>query len=92
MRQVLFAVVVPRAVLAISQDAMPQAIDELRREWWPADDPTGIDTAIGYLRARGYTLSVHEGGWSGPGREPTDKEQRAIRYLMDEWDFGGLVR
>jgi hypothetical protein len=23
--------------------------------------------------------------------KPTDKELRAIQFLMDEWDFGGLV-
>jgi hypothetical protein len=68
---------------------MPQASPELAAEW--QDD----ETAIKFLIARGYQLT-RKWQWKPPKDasgnlvEPTDIERRAIRYLIDEWDFDGL--
>ena len=64
---------------------MPQANGELRNEWH--DDAT----AARFLEAAGYTLRpdwIWE--WPKPFRPATPKEIRAVTYLIDEWDFGGL--
>lgn len=65
---------------------MPQATDELRAEW-------GIETekALYFLRAAGYRLT-NSWTWVPPRRESTEMELRAIEYLIQEWDFGGIER
>ena len=66
---------------------MPQTTSE-RAARWPGMDRQAID----YLKQRGYTLqrSWH---WHAPDLThiPTDKERDAILYLIEEWDFGGLI-
>lgn len=66
---------------------MPQASSELNEEWDGPDD----STAIAYLEKRGYRLTR---GWRwvkpAPDHVPTDKEQRAIQFLIDEWDMGSI--
>lgn len=65
---------------------MPQAPEELRHEW--ACD----STAISYLEKRGFTLN-RDWTWYKEGQaldNLTPKEFRAILYLIQEWDFGGL--
>lgn len=43
--------------------------------------------AIEYLKAKGFELSRH---WTWlSSREPNDDESMMIRYLIEEWDFGG---
>lgn len=47
--------------------------------------------AIDFLRSRGYKLtrSYH---WIPPAdHEPTADELGAMRYLFEEWDFGGIL-
>jgi hypothetical protein len=65
---------------------MPQASPELRAEW-----PGGDAEATVYLRIAGYTMR-RDWTWDPPTptHEPTPREISAIRYLIDEWDFGGL--
>lgn len=67
---------------------MPQASEELRAEW----DGPGDEKAIGYLQEAGYSVDA-EWRWISRaiGHEPTEKEISAIRFLIDEWDYGGIV-
>lgn len=67
---------------------MPQASSELNEEW----DGPGDETAIRYLQDAGYWLTPRR-EWVMPwGRhDPTPKASSAIRFLIDEWDFGGIV-
>lgn len=67
---------------------MPQASEELRREW----NGPGEDTAVKFLEYHGYVMHQRTYTWVAPqGHKPTAKELRAIQFLMDEWDFGGLA-
>jgi hypothetical protein len=65
---------------------MPQATEELRREWGIADS-----RAIKFLNDRGYKLT-RDFRWQKPhpNMKPTAKELRAIEFLIQEWDFGGF--
>lgn len=65
---------------------MPQASDEARAEWSGPND----ETALAYLEARGYVLDP-EWCWRPPtkGWKPTDKDWSAMRFLVEEWDYGG---
>ncbi len=65
---------------------MPQATDELRAEW-----PGWDGEAIAYLLERGWISS--KWCWRQP-RHPhvvSLREYSAIDYLIQEWDFGGIV-
>lgn len=64
---------------------MPTAIPELREEF-------GIDDApvIAFLRGEGYVLR-RDWTWLAPAnREPTERELRAVMFLIQEWDMGGF--
>ena len=63
---------------------MPQATDQLREEW--ADDAVAMD----YLKAAGYRLTRRWTWIVPPNHLPTEKELRAVDYLFQEWDFGGI--
>lgn len=63
---------------------MPQATDELRKEWGIAPDK-----AIEFLEKAGFQLTRYS-SWILKNREPTSKENRAIDFLFQEWDFGDL--
>lgn len=67
---------------------MPQATPELREEWGIMDGP-----AIQFLEQRGYLLT-EAFEWRLPSSrivgEITPKEGRAILFLFEEWDFGGI--
>jgi len=66
---------------------MPQASEDLRREW---GDGTNTDQkAVKFLEARGYKLG-RDWRWESP-HKPSEEEIRAICYLIDEWDYGGIV-
>jgi hypothetical protein len=69
---------------------MPQASDEARAEWDGPDDRK----AMRYLKEAGYVLTSRW-EWLRPrersDQEPTEKEISAVRFLIDEWDFGGIV-
>lgn len=66
---------------------MPQASEELRKEWDGPDE----QTAIKYLKDRGYVLT-DKWLWRKPHPDykPTVKEFSAMQFLFEEWDFGGI--
>jgi hypothetical protein len=66
---------------------MPQATEQLRAEW-----PGGDKEAINYLQQRGYRLD-RRWAWvlPHPAHVPTPIELSAVRYLIDEWDFDGIL-
>lgn len=68
---------------------MPQASDEQRAEW---DGPNDY-TAVKFLEDAGYKIR-RDWQWELPASDhtPTEKEISAIRFLIDEWDFGGIYR
>jgi hypothetical protein len=66
---------------------MPQASEVLRLEW---NGPSDRD-AVAYLRGRGYVLQRDWFWRVPPNTVPTDKDIRAVRFLFDEWDYGGLA-
>lgn len=66
---------------------MPQTTPEHAARW------PGMDhEAISFLEGNGYKLLC---GWNWvkptPEHDPSDREIDAILYLIQEWDFGGLV-
>lgn len=66
---------------------MPSSTPE-RQQRWQSDD-----VAIQYLSDRGFRLR-RDWCWVLPdGRDDADAtEADAIIYLIEEWDFGGMVR
>lgn len=58
----------------------------MSQEPWESDE-----AAIRFLEAAGYTLR-RDWHWDLPAADykPTAREISAIRYLFDEWDFGGI--
>lgn len=71
---------------------MPQASEELRKEWGGANG-VGEDKAESYLLSKGYTLSP---GWlwilPSSDHIPTEEETAAMCFLIEEWDYGGYVK
>ncbi len=59
---------------------------ELQEEWGMLETK-----AMNYLEAQGYTLTK-EWEWIAPDRYPTEKEARAVLFLIQEWDFGGVAK
>lgn len=57
---------------------MPQASDELREEW---TDSTALEWLAGNFRWPGGMIRVR------PGYTPTEKDMRAVTYMVTEWDF-----
>lgn len=45
--------------------------------------------AIAWLEARGFQLTP-EFEWIAPDEQTQDEEYEVIRFLIEEWDFGGL--
>lgn len=70
---------------------MPQASDEQRFRWG-GEDGIGEDKAIAYLQACGYVLRRN---WTwippSPWHHPSPSELDALWFLIDEWDFGGVI-
>ena len=66
---------------------MPQTSPE-RAARWPGMD----HQAMKYLEDQGYRLS-RSWHWYAPSKThiPTEKEMDAILYLIEEWDFGGII-
>lgn len=64
---------------------MPQTSPERRSRWTD-------ETAIEFLKSRGFKLG-RDWHWRMPeGRiEVTEREDDAIIYLIEEWDFGGVI-
>jgi hypothetical protein len=71
---------------------MPQTSDELRK-WkrWGRASGVGEQKEMRFLERQGYVLT-ETWGWRkpSPSHVVSAEEADAIRYLTDEWDFGGL--
>jgi hypothetical protein len=67
---------------------MPQTTSE-RAARWPGKDAQ----AISFLEGRGWTLT-RDWNWRMPKgvTKPTGREVDAVQYLIEEWDFGRIVR
>lgn len=61
-------------------------------EYWSNHGPhPGDFNAIKFLESRGYVMKRNYSWVMPTGQErPTDQESYAIRYLIQEWDFGGI--
>lgn len=65
---------------------MPSTTPELRAKF-----PDGDHEAQQVLRDGGYRLT-RGWEWVHPlDKLPTERERDAIVYLIEEWDFGGLI-
>lgn len=66
---------------------MPSASPELRKEW----RGPGEQYAMRFLRGLGYSLT-RTWQWRLPRRHhrPTEREIRAMWFLVEEWDMGGF--
>lgn len=66
---------------------MPSTTPE-RAARWPGLDSQAID----YLNNQGFTLT-RSWEWTKPHSTYilTEKEEDAIVYLIQEWDFGGIL-
>jgi hypothetical protein len=72
---------------------MPSGPPELHKYWCDKDpEGCGDAAAIEYLGRQGYKLTK-EWFWipPTPDHEPTEEENKALNYLVWEWDFGGVV-
>lgn len=69
---------------------MPQASETQRQKWGGAQG-VGEDKACEFLKSRGWMLQ-QDWSWQHPeGRHPTEEEQDAAQFLVDEWDWGWFV-
>lgn len=72
---------------------MPSASDEMRA-LWGGQDGVGEDKAESYLKAAGFTLT-RGWLWEHPTKKTyeslTEEEYGAMLFLVQEWDYGGLV-
>lgn len=67
---------------------MPQHPND---EWEDAPGASGQLMAVQFLIHNGFILDSYK--WFPPldGRDPTDKQIRAIQYLIDKWSYGPLA-
>ena len=78
---------------------MPQASDELRKlVGWilqPKEHQEVPDDSltVKFLQSRGYTL-LRDFTWQLPKPDHwvTEMEELCLRYLVDEWDYGWVVK
>ena len=75
---------------------MPQAGEVLRdkmNDWF--GDPISDQGPIKYLHEQGYKLTPQWVWIPKPGvtkySDMTEKEYLCMLFLVDEWDFGGLI-
>ncbi len=75
---------------------MPQATEELRRIWhYTVSDNVpyaGDHLAMTHLERRGYILQK-DWTWRHLNIDhvPNSADLSAVMYLIQEWDFGGLI-
>lgn len=67
---------------------MPQTDPETKARWWPSFDPTGTGYAEHFLTSRGWVLGSPDWVWRR-AEPPNPEEADAMRYLVEEWDYGG---
>lgn len=69
---------------------MPQTSTELDAKW--NFDGHGNGRALDFLKMAGYRL---RGDWQwtlpNPLHVPTEEELSAVAYMMEQWDFGGII-
>jgi hypothetical protein len=66
---------------------MPQTTPE-RAERWPGQD----SEAIRFLQDAGYRLTrAYQWVAPQPKRDMTERERDAVIYLIEEWDFDGVI-
>ena len=65
---------------------MPQAAEKQRARW-----PGSIEEATAFLKNAGFTLTMHWEWLISKNHIITEREKDAIKYLCNEWDFGGLI-
>lgn len=72
----------------------PEVQDAIDQLLGPSNDrePLMQDvSAVNFLKARGWVLTP-QWCWKMPeGHEPTSDELLCVQYLIEEWDFGGIV-
>jgi hypothetical protein len=66
---------------------MPSTTPDREARW-----PGGDSQAIDYLMKQGYSMTK-DWCWVKPtdDHKPTEKEIDAVIYLIEEWDFGGIL-
>lgn len=74
---------------------MPQSSDDMHELMnYYFGDPIEDSGPIKFLEERGYKLTL-KWTWQSPKRDQahwiTLKEELCIRFLQEEWDFGGVV-
>lgn len=71
---------------------MPQASDEDRERYRRQFGDILCQHGIKRLEEKGYTLT-EDWLWIPPvNHEPTEYELFIIGFLIDEWDFGGILK
>lgn len=65
---------------------MPSTTPELAAKF-----PDGDQEAMSVLRSGGYVLTRRWEWYHPLDKEPTERERDAIIYLIEEWDFDGLI-
>ncbi len=69
---------------------MPQSSDELRAYWGGVEPRTAME----YLEDRGYRPGKNW-SWIPPNGLTYDtmpeRDYKAIQFLIEEWDYGGLA-
>ncbi len=71
---------------------MPQASEEQRKSWGENGE-CGEKKAMDHLTTRGYKLTNHW-NWLYSRKdvgEIIEDDFEAARFLIDEWDFGGII-
>lgn len=75
------------------EHVMPQTSDEMRELMSLLFGGSGIDDSapVKFLLSRGYVLT-HSWLWRLPNADHniTEKERLCLRFLIEEWDYGGL--
>jgi hypothetical protein len=69
---------------------MPSSSEELRREWANLYGDITDKVASRYLHKKGWILTK-DWTWVLPEHyRPTEQDLRAVQYLFEEWDYGGI--
>lgn len=72
---------------------MPTATDEDRAQWREQDGSIGEHRPIRFLEIRGFELGPDWYWRLPPNRDrPNEEELSAIYYLVDEWDYGPVLK
>lgn len=74
---------------------MPQATEKLRARITTMFGSLDDAGPCQYLERHGYTLATTQSVWFKPGVtelwEMTNEELICLEFLVEEWDYGGLI-